>query len=437
MRPLRTILLALAALAATALGGAPARAASRLIVFGDSYSIPVHDGTRDWPLLLRDRGLVGRIDDFARFGATASSGWHINFAQQLQRWRASRPAARDDGGLPRLQRHRRRHGPVPGRLPRPAIDELVAAGATSGGNRLLLVEPHDVGSTPLYNRTAKRGFLRRQTEDWDGFVAFTAHHVARDAGGRVRGDRPGAGAPGPVRVHERDHGRPRARGDARRSTRRVPRRPARAGDHRRHDRRPAALAGRRPCPPLSGQGKAAPREAARAWSEGVTYRPRWAWIRRPAGRATRLFLSRRVGRESAPAGDREPIGSSRTSSLFGAVSHGPAAHASRSPATVRASRRAPPPRPRLLPAQAPGVGLRRLPGWRTSAARSTPSGADALDRPPHRAGPAVPEAGLAQLDLVVRRGLRDAPHGAPASTGTRSPSSVTSTTRSVPGVRAT
>ena len=57
------------------------------------------------------------------------------------------------------------------------IDELVAAGAASDGNRLLLVEPHDVGSTPRYNRTAKRNFLRRQTEDWDGFVAYTAHHV--------------------------------------------------------------------------------------------------------------------------------------------------------------------------------------------------------------------------------------------------------------------
>ena len=76
MRPPRTILLTLAALAASVLGGAsaPARAAPRLTVFGDSYSIPVHDGARDWPLLLRARGLVGRIDDFARFGATASSG---------------------------------------------------------------------------------------------------------------------------------------------------------------------------------------------------------------------------------------------------------------------------------------------------------------------------------------------------------------------------
>jgi phospholipase/lecithinase/hemolysin len=176
MRPLRTILLALAALAATALGGAPARAASRLVVFGDSYSIPVHSGTRDWPLLLRDRGLVGRIDDFARFGATAWSGWHINFAQQLQRWRrAGRPLGvtvvylgfNDIGGNMAGARADYRAG----------VAELVAAGAASRGNRLLLVEPHDVGSTPLYNRTAKRGFLRRETEDWDGFVAYTAHHA--------------------------------------------------------------------------------------------------------------------------------------------------------------------------------------------------------------------------------------------------------------------
>ena len=141
MRSLRTILLALAALAATVLGGAsaPAQAASRLVVFGDSYSIPVHSGTRDWPLLLRARGLVGRIDDFARFGATASSGWHINFAQQLQRWRrAGRPLGVtvvylgfNDIGV-NLARSRADYAA--------GIDELVAAGAASGGNRLLLVD---------------------------------------------------------------------------------------------------------------------------------------------------------------------------------------------------------------------------------------------------------------------------------------------------------
>src|SRR4051812_43280113 len=174
MRPLRTILI-LATLAAAVLGGAsaPARAASRLTVFGDSYPIPVHDGARDWPLLLRARGLVGRIDDFARFGATASSGWHINFAQQLQRWRrAGRPLGVTvvylgyvdigfiGGDLAKARAGYRDGIPRPGR-----------GGAASGANRLLLVEPHDVGSMPLFNRTAKRGALRRATEDWRGFVA--------------------------------------------------------------------------------------------------------------------------------------------------------------------------------------------------------------------------------------------------------------------------
>ena len=80
---------------------------------------------------------------------------------------------------------------------RDGIARLVRGGAASGANRLLLVEPHDVGSMPLFNRTAKRGALRRETEDWRGFVAGTARHGRGDAGGRVRGDRPGAEGPAP------------------------------------------------------------------------------------------------------------------------------------------------------------------------------------------------------------------------------------------------
>jgi hypothetical protein len=57
---------------------------------------------------------------------------------------------------------------------------------------------------------------------------------------------------------------------------------------------------------------------------------------------------------------------------------------------------------------------------------------DAPDRPPRRPGPLV---GLAQLDLVVRRSLRDVFHSVLVSTGTRSPSSLTSTIRSGPGLR--
>src|SRR3954464_692088 len=175
---------------------APALAAPQLTVFGDSYSIPVHDGTRDWPLLLQDAGIVGRINDFARFGATASSGWHINFAQQLQRWEhAGQPLGRtvvylgfNDIGVD-LTRSETDFTA--------GINELVDAGANAHGNRLYLVLPHDVGSTPLhnrpppappappregastplYNRSPRRQYLRHQTEKWDAFVAYTAHHV--------------------------------------------------------------------------------------------------------------------------------------------------------------------------------------------------------------------------------------------------------------------
>src|SRR4051794_39178395 len=166
----------LLAAGAMVLVAAPALAAPQLTVFGDSYSIPVHDGTRDWPLLLQDAGIVGRINDFAKFGATASSGWHINFAQQLQRWdHAGRPLGRtvvylgfNDIGVD-LTRSEADFTA--------GINELVDAGANAHGNRLYLVLPHDVGSTPLYNRSPRRQYLRHQTEKWDAFVAYTAHHV--------------------------------------------------------------------------------------------------------------------------------------------------------------------------------------------------------------------------------------------------------------------
>jgi len=54
-------------------------------------------------------------------------------------------------------------------------------------------------------------------------------------------------------------------------------------------------------------------------------------------------------------------------------------------------------------------------------------------------GAAGAARGVARLlpSTLVRGKLRDPPHDAPASASTRSPSSVTSMTRSVPSVRAT
>jgi phospholipase/lecithinase/hemolysin len=178
MRPARTILLALAVLVAAALAAvpAPAAAAPPLAVFGDSYSLTVRDAVDDWPALLHEQGLVGRIANFAHSGATALTRRGPDFAEQLARWRrAGRPlgdtvvylGCNDIGG----DLARSRAGYQAG------IEELVAAGATWGGNRLFLVQPHDVGSMPLFNHTAERSFLRGQTKDWDRFVAYTAHHV--------------------------------------------------------------------------------------------------------------------------------------------------------------------------------------------------------------------------------------------------------------------
>src|SRR4051794_6067174 len=123
-----------------------------------------------------------------------------------------------------------------------------------------------------------------------------------------------------------------------------------------------------------------------------------------------------LGRAPAAAPPSPGLGSSRLSGV-----HRPA------PA-VALHRHA----PRLLPVHAPGVGLGRIQAAERQR-RHGPVRPDAPDRPPRRAGLPV----LMQLDLVVRWGLRDAPHGALTSANTRSPSSVTSMTRSGPGVRAT
>src|SRR3954447_18821879 len=85
-----------ALLAASTLCGvavaSPASAAPPLTVLGDSYSIPVHDGTRDWPARLRDGGAVGPVHDCAKSGAIAAPIGADPFARQVRLWNgAGRP----------------------------------------------------------------------------------------------------------------------------------------------------------------------------------------------------------------------------------------------------------------------------------------------------------------------------------------------------------
>src|SRR4051794_38887174 len=177
MRRVRATFFLLAALVvATLAGAAPALAAPTLAVFGDSFSLTVRDGVRDWPALLQQQGLVGRIANFAVSGGSATSRSQRSFAEQVGRWEAAgRPR-----GVTVVYFGYVDIGFIGGDLAkaragyRDGIARLVRGGAASGANRLLLVEPHDVGGMPLFDRTSRRGALRRETEDWRGFVAGTA-----------------------------------------------------------------------------------------------------------------------------------------------------------------------------------------------------------------------------------------------------------------------
>src|SRR4051794_21297329 len=174
MRRVRATFLLLAALvAATLAGAAPARAAPTLAVFGDSFSLTVRDGVRDWPALLQQRGLVGRIANFAVSGGSATPRPHRSFAEEIDHWEAAgRPR-----GVTVVYLGYVDIGFIGGDLAaaragyRDGIARLVRGGAASGANRLLLGESPDVGSMPLFQRTAKRGGFRGGAGGWGGFVA--------------------------------------------------------------------------------------------------------------------------------------------------------------------------------------------------------------------------------------------------------------------------
>jgi phospholipase/lecithinase/hemolysin len=151
-----TIVAALAFVASAA-----AAAAADLTVFGDSYSVPIHNGSPTW--VKQIEGSVGRVHDFAKSGAVAASVGSNTFANQIKRWTsAGRPLGNtvvylgfnDVGGS--LDKARAGY--------QAGVDALVKAGANAHGNRLILVVPHDVGSIPLYNKSSsKERAYRSQT----------------------------------------------------------------------------------------------------------------------------------------------------------------------------------------------------------------------------------------------------------------------------------
>ena len=167
MRDRITVALMRALLAGGAVGGVawPALAAPQLTVFGDSYSIPVHGGAPTWVTQLKNEGVVGNVHDFAKSGAVAANVGPNTFARQIRLWNsAGHPLGNtvvylgynDIDGTQSLNPSRAGY--------QTGINALVNGGATSGGNRLYLVLPHDVGSTPEHNGNAsQRSFYRKRT----------------------------------------------------------------------------------------------------------------------------------------------------------------------------------------------------------------------------------------------------------------------------------
>ena len=197
MRPIRTILLTLAALTATVLGGAsaPALAAPQLVVFGDSYlPLTLRDGVRDWPALLQGAEL--ERPDGLNFAQLRDHRRHPGRPRlregDLARWgHAGRPLG-NTVLFPRATSTSAATTPTARAGYKAGIDELVAAGATSRGHRLLpgraarrrrpaAVQPHGPARLPA---PADRGLGQVR--------GLHRPPRRRDAGGRVRGDRPSA-----------------------------------------------------------------------------------------------------------------------------------------------------------------------------------------------------------------------------------------------------
>lgn len=178
-RPGRLRPLLFAFLALMIVTGAAAAATMRepllgtMAVLGDSYSQPVHASTRNWPTQLQDRGIVRVVANFAASGAQAGfpSG-PASLTGQVDAWLRElgrRPpdytvlyfGSGDVLNSTNLADARMRY--------RTAVDRLIAAGATQGNRRLVLVQIHDVSHNP-----AVIVDQRQEVVGWNRFIKSVA-----------------------------------------------------------------------------------------------------------------------------------------------------------------------------------------------------------------------------------------------------------------------
>lgn len=158
-------------------------ATGRLFVFGDSYSAGHRRPFPNWAEQLRNDRAIKSLYDYAISGATASSSSGKTFYQQVNRWRqAARPFKPGDVtviylGYNDIDSFTSYVGSRNGY--RAGLRALIDGGATTVGRRIVLVVPHDWGSTPQYaSSAAARDDFRSKTILWDKFVRSIAGEYA-------------------------------------------------------------------------------------------------------------------------------------------------------------------------------------------------------------------------------------------------------------------
>lgn len=165
--------------AAAATEAAATARVNDLLVFGDSYSQLNRSSFPNWAEQLKSQGKVGRLVGYAKSGALAAKIGGNTFDRQIRLWRGDGgDVGSGDVAVVYLgyndidnfgSQTSSRAGLEAG------IKALVAGGATTGGSRLLIVQPHDVGSTPKRNGSASsRSTYRQRTVSWNRFLGGIA-----------------------------------------------------------------------------------------------------------------------------------------------------------------------------------------------------------------------------------------------------------------------
>lgn len=153
-----------------------------LRVFGDSYTDPAFTNsikTLNWASALKGSGYTSEVENYAKGGARTSFSQTISFDKQIAAWKSKNSgiAERDLTitylGYNDIGRSGRSAGFVAASKAGyvEGINQLVAAGAASGTNRIFVTQIHDWSRNPGVNT----GLTKDQVVDWNNHVAAIAN----------------------------------------------------------------------------------------------------------------------------------------------------------------------------------------------------------------------------------------------------------------------